>query len=99
MRSWASCFGIETRSLRYFNIFGPRHSHDSPYAAVRPMFAQAIRGGRPIRIHGDGNQTCDFTLLSNALHAILLAGSVDRVLLGEVVNIACGRRFGLFSLV
>jgi nucleoside-diphosphate-sugar epimerase len=99
MRAWAQCYGIETISLRYFNIFGPRQRHDSPYAAVIPMFAERIRSGaRPV-IFGDGGQTRDFTFVANAVHANLLAGSVQRPLRGEVVNIACGTRFSLLQLL
>jgi UDP-glucose 4-epimerase len=99
MRAWAQCFGLETVSLRYFNIFGPRQRHDSPYAAVIPMFAERIRSGaRPV-IFGDGGQTRDFTFVANAVHANLLAGSVQRPLRGEVVNIACGTRFSLLQLL
>lgn len=99
MRAWANCFGIETISLRYFNIFGPRQRHDSPYAAVIPVFAQAIREGRPLRLYGDGTQTRDFTFVANAVHANLLAGSVRGPLSGEVLNIACGTRFSLIDLI
>jgi UDP-glucose 4-epimerase len=99
MRAWAQCFGLETISLRYFNIFGPRQRHDSPYAAAIPMFAERIRAGaRPV-IFGDGGQTRDFTFVANAVHANLLAGSVMRTLSGEVVNVACGTRFSLLQVL
>ena len=99
MRAWAQCFGLETISLRYFNIFGPRQRHDSPYAAVIPNFAERIRSGaRPV-IFGDGGQTRDFTFVANAVQANLLAGSVPRTLRGEVVNVACGTRFSLLQLL
>jgi UDP-glucose 4-epimerase len=99
MRAWANCFGLETISLRYFNIFGPRQRHDSPYAAVIPMFAARIRSGTSPVVFGDGSQTRDFTFVANAVHANLLAGSVTRSLRGEVVNIACGTRFSLLQLL
>jgi UDP-glucose 4-epimerase len=99
MRAWSQCYGLETVSLRYFNVFGPRQRHDSPYAAVIPMFAERIRAGvRPV-IFGDGGQTRDFTFVVNAVHANLLAGSVTRPLRGEMVNIACGTRFSLLQLL
>ena len=99
MRSWALSYGIETVSLRYFNIFGPRQRHDSPYAAVIPMFAEAIRaGGRPV-VFGDGRQSRDFTFITNAVHANLLAAACPRRLQGEVVNVACGARFSLLELL
>ncbi len=99
MRAWAQCFGLETISLRYFNIFGPRQRYDSPYAAVIPIFAERIRSGaRPV-IFGDGSQTRDFTFVANAVHANLLAGSVPHTLRGEVVNVACGTRFSLLQVL
>ena len=99
MRAWGQCYGLETVSLRYFNIFGPRQRHDSPYAAVIPMFAERIRSGVRPAIFGDGGQTRDFTFVANAVHANLLAGSVARSLRGEMVNIACGTRFSLLQLL
>lgn len=99
MRAWSQCYGLETVSLRYFNIFGPRQRHDSPYAAVIPMFAERIRAGARPAIFGDGGQTRDFTFVANAVHANLLAGSVARPLRGEMVNIACGTRFSLIDLL
>jgi UDP-glucose 4-epimerase len=99
MRAWGLCYGLQTVSLRYFNIFGPRQRHDSPYAAVIPMFADALRsGGRPV-IFGDGQQTRDFTFVANVVHANLLAASAQRVLQGEMCNIACGTRYSLLELV
>ena len=98
MRAWSRCYGLETVSLRYFNIFGPRQRHDSPYAAVVPMFAERIRAGaRPV-IYGDGLQTRDFTHVANAVHANLLAGARPGALSGEMVNVACGESFTLLEL-
>lgn len=98
MRAWSRCYGLETVSLRYFNIFGPRQRHDSPYSAVVPMFAERIRAGaRPV-IYGDGLQTRDFTHVANAVHANLLAGAHPGVLCGEMVNVACGESYTLLEL-
>jgi nucleoside-diphosphate-sugar epimerase len=69
MRTWARCYGVETVSLRYFNIFGPRQRHDSPYAAVVPIFAERIRAGEAPVVYGDGTQSRDFTHVANAVHA------------------------------
>jgi UDP-glucose 4-epimerase len=99
MRSWALSYGMETVSLRYFNIFGPRQRHDSPYAAVIPMFAEAIRSGRRPVVYGDGRQSRDFTFVANAVHANLLAAACPRRLQGEVVNVACGARYSLLELL
>jgi nucleoside-diphosphate-sugar epimerase len=99
MRAWGNCYGLETVSLRYFNIFGPRQRHDSPYAAVIPLFAKCIRERVRPQVFGDGLQTRDFTFVANAVHANLLAGSVPHALRGEMVNIACGTRFSLLELL
>jgi nucleoside-diphosphate-sugar epimerase len=90
-------FGIETVSLRYFNVFGPRQDPKSEYAAVIPRFVtRMLRGERP-QIHGDGEQSRDFCFIDNVVHANLLAAQVKTQ--GEVVNIACGARVTLNQLV
>jgi UDP-glucose 4-epimerase len=99
MRSWSACFGLETVSLRYFNIFGPRQRHDSPYAAVVPMFADRLRNGQPPRVHGDGLQSRDFTHVDNAVLANVLAAEAPAATQGQVLNIACGKRFSLLDLL
>jgi nucleoside-diphosphate-sugar epimerase len=99
MRTWARCYGVETVSLRYFNIFGPRQRHDSPYAAVVPIFAERIRAGEAPVVYGDGTQSRDFTHVANAVHANLLAGSRPGRLAGETVNIACGTSHSLLELL
>lgn len=99
LRAWSNCYGIEAVSLRYFNIFGPRQRHDSPYAAVIPLFAKHLRDGTAPVIFGDGGQTRDFTFVANAVHANLLAGSARAKLEGQVVNIACGTRYSLLELL
>ncbi len=99
LRAYAHCYGLPCVSLRYFNIFGPRQRADSPYAAVIPIFAQAMMNGRKPLIYGDGEQTRDFTHVSNAVHANLLAATTENPLRGEVVNIACGESYSLLELV
>jgi UDP-glucose 4-epimerase len=99
MRVFAGLYGIETVSLRYFNVFGPRQDPKSEYAAVIPKFiTAAIRAERPI-IFGDGEQTRDFCYIENAVRANLLAASSPRKLSGQVVNVACGDRTSLNQLV
>jgi UDP-N-acetylglucosamine/UDP-N-acetyl-alpha-D-glucosaminouronate 4-epimerase len=99
MRIFADLFGLETVSLRYFNIFGPRQDPNSEYAAVIPKFISAARRGvRPI-VFGDGEQTRDFCYIDNAVRANLLAAATPRALRGEVVNIACGERTSLKQLL
>ena len=97
-RSWSACYGLETACLRYFNIFGPRQAADSAYAAVVPAFIRTLfAGGAPI-IFGDGEQTRDFTHVSNAVAANLLAATREQPLRGEVVNIGAGVRTSVNTL-
>jgi nucleoside-diphosphate-sugar epimerase len=92
MTAWAHSYGFSTASLRYFNIFGPRQSADSAYAAVIAAFTKKLLSGERPTIHGDGTQSRDFTAVGNAVCATLLAGAADRPLKGEVMNIGTGRR-------
>ncbi len=91
-------YGLETISLRYFNIFGPRQDPNSIYSAVIPRFIDALISGRPPIIYGDGEQSRDFTYIDNVVLANLLAMEAERTH-GEVVNIACGRRTSLLQLL
>jgi nucleoside-diphosphate-sugar epimerase len=75
--------------LRYFNVFGPRQSPFSQYAAVVPRFVIAIDAGRPIVIHGDGEQSRDFTYVGNVVDATILAGAAEGAS-GEIFNVAAG---------
>jgi UDP-glucose 4-epimerase len=99
MRAWSNSYGIETISLRYFNIFGPRQRHDSPYAAVIPLFSEWLRTGVRPRIYGDGTQSRDFSYVDNAVHANLMAATTGAALHGQVVNVACGARYSLLELL
>jgi UDP-glucose 4-epimerase len=99
MRVFAELYGLETVSLRYFNIFGPRQDPKSEYAAVIPKFlTAAIHKQRPV-VFGDGEQTRDFCFIDNAVRANLLAAGIARKLRGEVVNVACGDRTSLNQLI
>ncbi|MHC4397082.1 MAG: SDR family oxidoreductase [Planctomycetota bacterium] len=83
-------FGLETISLRYFNVFGPYQDPTSQYAAAIPAFVTAILKGEPPTIYGDGEQSRDFTYVDNVVEANLLAARAQHTA-GEVVNIACGQ--------
>ena len=97
-RVYAEVFGLETVSLRYFNIFGSRQAPGSPYAAVIPCFlSRMLEGQRPI-INGDGEHSRDFTHVSNAVEANVRAARAEGVK-GDVVNVACGKRATLNELV
>jgi len=80
---------LEAVVLRYFNVFGERQSPYSQYAAVVPRFVTAIAAGRPIEVHGDGEQSRDFTYVGNVVDATIRAGEAGGVN-GEIVNIAGG---------
>jgi nucleoside-diphosphate-sugar epimerase len=92
LRAYAGSYQLDTASLRYFNIFGPRQNANSAYAAVIAAFAKALLSGQRPVIFGDGEQSRDFTFVDNAVHANLLAARSERRVGGEVLNIACGRR-------
>ena len=98
MIAWAHSFGLSTVSLRFFNIFGPRQSADSAYAAVIAAFAKRCLAGEPPVIYGDGKQSRDFTFVANAVYAMLRGGAADRKFDGEVMNIGTGRRVTLNEL-
>jgi UDP-glucose 4-epimerase len=99
MRVFGSLYGMDTISLRYFNVFGPRQDPKSEYAAAIPKFiAAAIQRQRPV-VFGDGEQTRDFCYIDNAVRANLLAASSPYKLRGEVVNVACGERTSLNQLI
>jgi UDP-glucose 4-epimerase len=89
---------LETVSLRYFNVFGPRQDPNSLYAAVLPRFIDAILEHRRPVIYGDGEQSRDFTFIENVVQANLLALNAPSVA-GEVFNIACGESISLQSVL
>ncbi len=88
LRVFNECYGLETLSLRYFNVFGPRQDPKSQYAAAIPAFVTAILNDRPPTIYGDGEQTRDFTYIDNVVHGNMLAAKAPK-LSGEVINLAC----------
>ncbi len=97
-RAFTEVYGLETVSLRYFNVFGPRQDPASQYAAVVPLFITAMLQGEPPTVHGDGLQSRDFTYVSNVVHANLLAATAPGVA-GRLFNIACGQRYTLLNLI
>jgi nucleoside-diphosphate-sugar epimerase len=80
---------FESVVLRYFNVFGERQSPSSQYAAVVPLFVTAIAAGKPVQIHGDGEQSRDFTYVGNVVDATIRAGETVGAS-GEIINIANG---------
>jgi len=99
LRIFHEIYGLETVSLRYFNVFGPRQDPKSTYAAVIPRFLTAVLRGEPPVVYGDGLQTRDFTYIDNVIHANLAACAAPRDACGKVVNIACGERVSLLDIL
>ena len=91
-------YGLETVSLRYFNVFGPGQDPHSEYSAVIPKFITRLVANEPITIHGDGAQSRDFTYIDNVVEANLLAVKAPNAP-GKVCNIGCGERITLNQLV
>ncbi len=91
-------YGFETVSLRYFNIFGPRQDPNSHYAAVIPRFSTRMLDGKPPIVYGDGEQTRDFTFISNVVEANWKAATSPNVA-GQAFNIGCGSRTSLNQLI
>jgi len=96
-RMYTRLYGMETVSLRYFNVFGPRQSPHSQYAAVVPLFIRAALRHEPLIVHGDGDQSRDFTYIDNVVQANLLACATPGVG-GEVFNIACNSRHSVLDI-
>ncbi len=96
-RMFSRLHGLETVSLRYFNVFGPRQSPESKYAAVVPLFIRAALRDEPLVIHGDGEQSRDFTYIDNVVQANLKACTAPNVG-GEVFNIACNTRHSVLEI-
>jgi UDP-glucose 4-epimerase len=95
---WHS-YGLETVSLRYFNVFGPRQDPNGPYAAVIPLFIRAILSGQRPTIFGDGGQTRDFTYVENVVQANLKAAAAPVSAAGRVFNVGNGQTTSLLDLL
>ena len=87
-------YGLETVTIRYFNVFGPRQDPSSPYSGVISVFASALLEGRPPTIYGDGEQTRDFTYIDNVVDGVLRACEAPGAS-GEVINVATAGRISL----
>ena len=91
-------YGLETISLRYFNVFGPRQDPRSQYAAVIPKFISRALKGKPLEVHGDGLQSRDFTYIDDVVQANLLAAAAEKGV-GEAFNVAKGKAYSLLDLI
>ena len=88
---WPTIYGIETVSLRYFNVYGPRLDPEGPYALAVGAFLLARKEVRPLTVYGDGTITRDYTYVGDVARANLLAAESNKVGKGEVINIGAGR--------
>jgi len=91
-------YNTDVIGLRYFNIFGPKQSPNGAYAAVIPLFMQALKDNKPATINGDGEQTRDFTFVDNAVQANIKGFFASKEAANEVFNIACGERISVNTL-
>jgi nucleoside-diphosphate-sugar epimerase len=91
-------YGLETVTIRYFNVFGPRQDPGSPYSGVISLFSTALLEGRQPVIYGDGEQTRDFTYVANVVDGVLRACEAPHAS-GEVINVATGGRISLNELL
>ena len=99
-RVFAELYELETVSLRYFNVYGPRQRPDSRYAAVIPLFIRALARGEPPEVHGDGTQSRDFTYISDVVDANLAAAEAPaEAASGRAFNVAGGRPYSLLELL
>ena len=96
-RMYHNIYKLETVCLRYFNVFGPHQDPNSQYAAVIPNFVKALESGGQPTIHGDGEQSRDFTFIDNVIKANISASTAPKVA-GQVINIACGSRITINQL-
>ncbi|MGI9556501.1 MAG: NAD-dependent epimerase/dehydratase family protein [Solirubrobacterales bacterium] len=97
--SFTEVYGLDTVSLRYFNVFGPRQDPGSQYSAVIPKFIAAFQTGAEPIVHGDGEQTRDFTYIDNGVEANVRAALAGEAAAGKAFNIACGAALSLNEIV
>jgi UDP-glucose 4-epimerase len=97
-RLYHDLYGLETVSLRYFNVYGPRQVDDGPYSGVISIFARCIREQRPLVIYGDGRQTRDFIHVQDVVRANLLAAQPDFAAQGQVINVGTGIATSILQL-
>jgi len=91
-------YNTDVIGLRYFNVFGPKQSPNGAYAAVIPLFMQALKDDKPATINGDGEQTRDFTFVDNAVQANVRGFFASKDAANQVFNVACGERISVNKL-
>ena len=92
---FSSCFGLETVGLRFFNVYGPRQDPDSPYSGVLSLFMKHLIAGTQPLIHGDGEQTRDFTYVEDVAGLLMKAAKADSLAVGNTYNAGNGNRYSL----
>jgi UDP-glucose 4-epimerase len=97
LQLFTALYGLETVSIRYFNVFGPRQDPGSPYSGVISLFITHLLAGKAPKIYGDGGQTRDFTYVGNVVDGVLRATKADGAS-GQVINVATGGRISLNEL-
>jgi len=95
MKLYAQIYGLETVSLRYFNVYGPRQSADGSYAGAIPKFIKFRQDNEPLQITGDGEQTRDYVNVKDVVNVNILAIKSDRVGKGEVINIGGNNQYSI----
>jgi UDP-glucose 4-epimerase len=98
-RVFTELYGLETFALRYFNVYGPRQRPESQYAAVIPLFVDALRNDRPPLVHGDGKQSRDFTYISDVVAANIAAATAPASVAGRAFNVAGGSEYSLLDML
>lgn len=98
LRLWSEVYGLETVSLRYFNVYGPKMDPNGPYALAIGKFLLMRKEGKPLTIWGDGSHTRDFTHVRDVVRANLLAAESSKVGKGEVINIGAGRNVSVSDM-
>ncbi len=98
MQLFTQLYGLSTVTIRYFNVFGPRQDPSSAYSGVISLFIRYLVEGRSPTIHGDGEQTRDFTFVANVVDGALRASQADSAVSGAVINVATNTRISLNDL-
>src|SRR5262245_12619613 len=98
-QSFSAALGLETVTVRFFNIFGPRQRADSPYSGVIALFVSALMAGRTPTVFGDGQQSRDFVYVADAVQALIKAAAAPPKVSGEVYNVGTGRSVTLLELI
>jgi nucleoside-diphosphate-sugar epimerase len=98
-RLFSELYGLDTVSLRYFNVFGPRQNPESRYSCVIPILVEAMVTGKRPEIHWDGKQSRDFTYVDNIVHGNIVAMKKQTPLRGEAINIACHEEYSILDIL